>query len=382
MIAMNLQRLSHEIDATLNHPERYSSILISPHTPEILQQVGLEDLPILMSQNHVRNCLYQKDFSNPHFHGLTKQHLLEIPSQLANPAIIMDSLTDNKSILVVTNLTDADLFPIVVVLRVNGSGTYESNCYDSNYLTSTYGRASFQNFFERAAYQDKILYINKKRTQALEQCAQLQLLRAYSSILEFDAIIKQSFSARQAYNFNSYIYKAFLLDNVDDKKLASYELIVGVDNNSHNFIVYNARKKDEPKLYEVPFSRIHDINNHVETSLNYQLVSPGKYYVQNSMEDFVNYCQNKLPSKLAISSNLKDILNQIWCVEHLGVSKYFPAITKTTLLQKFFEIKQAVLLAQDSPCADETIQNTQINPSMHTPAARYFPTNSNPDLSL
>lgn len=302
MIAMNLQRLSHEIDATLNHPERYSSILISPHTPEILQQVGLEDLPILMSQNHVRNCLCQKDFSNPHFHRLAKQHLLEIPSQLANPAIVMDSLTDNKSILVVTNLTDADLFPIVVVLRVNGSGTYESNCYDSNDLTSTYGRASFQNFFERAVYQDKILYINKKRTQSLERCSQLRLLKAYTTNFEFNKIIRLSDNVSQgkAAYYNNFLHKSLVVEAPSHTRKAD-QFVVGVDLQQDRFVVFSQKNPVDYKLFSIPFDYLTHLNTYDGDGNRLRLVTPRPGSVANRLDDLSKHLSYQLPSKLNLN---------------------------------------------------------------------------------
>ncbi len=133
MIDMNLQRLSYEIDATLTHTELYKSVMVSAHTPEILQQVGLEDLPILMSQNHVRNCLSPKDITNPQFHGLTKNNLLQMPSFLNHPAILLDSLTDDQSIVIVSDSVDDDGLPIIAAIRSYGEGQYQLSTVQSNY---------------------------------------------------------------------------------------------------------------------------------------------------------------------------------------------------------------------------------------------------------
>ena len=76
----NIERLSHEIDEVLNHRLGIAdSIKICDHTPQILQQLGLKDLPILMSQNHVRNCLHKKGV-NPHWHGSVSYTHLTLPT--------------------------------------------------------------------------------------------------------------------------------------------------------------------------------------------------------------------------------------------------------------------------------------------------------------
>ena len=163
----NIERLSREIDEVLNHKLGIAdSIKICDHTPQILQQLGLKDLPILMSQNHVRNCLHEKG-ENLHWHGLSKQYLLEIPHLLSNPAIIMDSLSDDESILIVTNKVDSDKNPIIISLRAYGTGQYQLNQVLSNYLTSTYGKEAFKNFLDKHINQQKLLYVNKENVQSL-----------------------------------------------------------------------------------------------------------------------------------------------------------------------------------------------------------------------
>lgn len=187
----NIERLSREIDNTLNHPELYQSVMICEHTPQILQQLGLKDLPILMSQNHVRHCLHPKGKLS-YYHGLHKNDLILVPQNIAAPAIVMDSFTDDESILVITNTVDIDKLPIICVIRSDGEGIYKLSKMQSNYLTSMYGRSNFASFFQRALNQNKVLYLNYKKIQDLERCSQLQLLKAYPKNLVSGDILHQS----------------------------------------------------------------------------------------------------------------------------------------------------------------------------------------------
>lgn len=188
----NRERLSNEIEAVLNNElDIWESVMISPHTPAILQEIGLTDYPILMSQRHVRNCLHEKGKSS-RWHGLSKEYLSNIAEYLSNPAIIYDSLTGDESVVVVTDQVDSDKLPIIVSIKTNGSGQYEFNVISTNYLTSTYGHEHLENIIDRAIQGDDVLYVNKEKTQALEAFSSLQLLGRFSNSIEFNQIIHKS----------------------------------------------------------------------------------------------------------------------------------------------------------------------------------------------
>lgn len=104
----------------------------------------------------------------------------------------MDSLSDNKSIIVITNMLDNNKLPIIATLRANGEGQYKLKTISSNYMTSVYAKDNLENLIVRAVNTNNILYTNKEKIQSLGQCAQLQLLRAFHSGFEFNRIVHQS----------------------------------------------------------------------------------------------------------------------------------------------------------------------------------------------
>lgn len=169
------QRVSTEIkQVTDNILERHNSIKILDHTPQILQDVGCPDLPILFSQSHVRNCLHPKG-RNPHWHGLQKSTLENLPFLLSEPALIYDSLTSEDSIVLVLNEQDSDNLPIIASLTPNGSGQYLFEKLNSNYLTSVYGKNNLTDVLKRAYEADFILYLDMEKSQELHNLAGLQL---------------------------------------------------------------------------------------------------------------------------------------------------------------------------------------------------------------
>ena len=186
------KRILHEINDVLNdNSYRYDSVMISANTPKILQKLGLKNLPILLSARHIRNCLHAKE-SNPHWHGLSKQNIIDLKEELKEPTIVMDSFTDAKSVVVVTNIIDKEKFPVVAVLKADGAGRYKLKTISSNYMTSVYGKDNIENLIIKAISNNMLLYANKEKIQNPRQGAKLQLLRAFHSDFEFNKIIHQS----------------------------------------------------------------------------------------------------------------------------------------------------------------------------------------------
>lgn len=185
-------RLLDEINKCLNgEMNRYQSIKICNTTPLKLQNAGLKDKPILFSQGHLRNCLHTKG-KNPHWHGLEIKDVLSLQNDLENPAMIMDSFSDDYSVIVVTGNVDKEKNPIIASIRTDGSGQYNFEKINSNYLTSFYGKENFSNFISKSLDVDFMLYADKERIQNLEHFAKLQLLGNFSNDFEFNCILHQS----------------------------------------------------------------------------------------------------------------------------------------------------------------------------------------------
>lgn len=259
-------RLSQEIDNTLNHPELYKSVMICAHTPRVLQQLGLKDYPILMSQQHVRNCLHKKG-KNPHWHGLDKSDLMALIDQLQAPALVMDSLNDDCSIITVTDTVDKDNLPIIAALRCYGEGQYELATLQSNYLTSVYGKDRFNNFLGKHVQENAVLYADKEKIQSLEQFSQLQLLQAYSFCFGSNKIIHQSSNVGQAQDayyqaFQDYLYKSLVVEDATTHTMCAHQFIVGVDRDNARFIVFSDTNPVGYKLFAYPFAEaMHNMNS-------------------------------------------------------------------------------------------------------------------------
>ena len=180
---------AEQVNQAINHMLNPRNAIYVGATSDILQRVGLNDLPMLYTQRHLANALKSKEDGG---HGLTVNDILAMPEIVQHPALIMDSLTRNDSIVLVSDRLDGDGYPIIMAVRTNGTGTYDLEQIPSNFITSYYGRNdNFAGFIERAIAADKVLYINKKRSQALYRQAGLQLPYGFQR-LGYDTIIHTS----------------------------------------------------------------------------------------------------------------------------------------------------------------------------------------------
>lgn len=185
-----------DIDAYLARTfNRYSDLLVCAHTPKILQDIGLQDLPIMYNQKHLKNALKPKS-DGCHKHGLSLHNLYRIPEALKQPVMIIDSLSQSNSICVIIDDYDSDNFPLFVAIRPETNGKYiiEDEVHKNlmiNRMASVYGRDKFLNYIARAFADDKILYIDKQKSQEMFRVLQQQCTQGIN-ILNFNGIIHPS----------------------------------------------------------------------------------------------------------------------------------------------------------------------------------------------
>ena len=105
---------------------------------------------------------------------------------------------DKEAIIAVSDIVDANKNPIVVVVRPNGKGQLEAEPVDSNFIATMYGHENIDNQIYEALKQNKLLFIDKNKSQTLSPFAGLQLSRALDNsdsngiIHPSSAIVKSS----------------------------------------------------------------------------------------------------------------------------------------------------------------------------------------------
>lgn len=181
---------AEQVDEVLNGTaSRYNDLKVCD-TPQILLDVGCEQLPMLYTQKHLKKAIQTKDLKE-HTHGLDLKQIKALPSLIENPAMILDSTSRTDSILLVLPQVDKEKCPLVVTVKPNGNGKYNLDVIASNFITSIYGRENFSKFIERNIEMNNVLYCDKEKSQELFRVLGLQFPKGVNS-LDFNIIIHQS----------------------------------------------------------------------------------------------------------------------------------------------------------------------------------------------
>lgn len=182
---------SEQVDKALNGEwDRYNALYVGETSP-LMEELGLKQLPVLMTSKHLNDIVAEKSSSDRRKRGLTPDQVKSLGGILSDPAMVLDSAQRNDAIVFVSDQTDADGLPIVAAIRPNGSGVYEMTSQPTNFLLSMYGRENFDKFIESAARDGRILYVNKIKSQSLLGDAGVQFATGLSSA-DSDGIVHQS----------------------------------------------------------------------------------------------------------------------------------------------------------------------------------------------
>lgn len=146
-------------------------------TPEIVRSVGFSDSQIVMTQRHIRNCLATEETATPqdNHHDLPIDFMDNLPAYIENPAMVLSSMSQPDSVVVVTDCKDKKDRPIIIALKNAGTGTVGGKVITCNVVTSTYGKDSFCNFLNKSLQNNGLLFCDIKKSRDLVVSAGLQL---------------------------------------------------------------------------------------------------------------------------------------------------------------------------------------------------------------
>ena len=157
---------AEQVDEALSGKLPFYTSLKVCDTPQILIDVGCEQLPMLYTQKHLKNAILPPDERN-HRHGLEIEQIKRLPELLSYPVMIIDSPNRKDSIIVVTSEVDKSDNPIIASIKPTGEGRYEVENVSSNFITSVYGRNNFSEYFRRIVQSDNLLFCDKQKSQAM-----------------------------------------------------------------------------------------------------------------------------------------------------------------------------------------------------------------------
>ena len=151
-------------------------------TPPIYQELGFERLPVMITSKHLKTVMQDwGSDTSANYHGLTPDIIVQIPEAIKRPLIIMQSQNKEhpEDIIAVVELKDKDNKPIIIPFSPNKKGNFNDIEIDINLTKTIYGKDNFDRFINRAAQENRILFINSKNRDIVPP--ELQLLRNYKS---------------------------------------------------------------------------------------------------------------------------------------------------------------------------------------------------------
>lgn len=145
----------------------------------------LKDNPFTLIASKLDKIYNSSGKQKGNYHGL-QEMVKQLPEALENPLNIVQSTTDDNSIVVITHLSDQNDNIVIASVKIDGTGQVEienvNKNIDSNVLTSIYGRENydyqlkpradgkFTGWMEENAKNDRIIYdidggIKKQRVE-------------------------------------------------------------------------------------------------------------------------------------------------------------------------------------------------------------------------
>lgn len=156
----NTDIFSKQVDEVLKgtYPKR-DMLIVSKNTPQVLQDIGLNNLPITMTQKHLQTIMNSNgDYKGVNYHDLGIDLVKQLPNAISNPLNVLKSNTDSNSIVVITELVDKQDRPVIASIKVDGKGQINDIQIDTNVMTSAYGRNNYDKFMQENIAKGNLLY--------------------------------------------------------------------------------------------------------------------------------------------------------------------------------------------------------------------------------
>ena len=126
---------------------------------------------------------------NANKHGLTVEQIKALPKDRGEPFLIMDSATEQNSVVEYIQSVDKNNKPIMVAVKMDRPGQLDNQFIRANIVTSEYGRENFAEHVKLGISNNAILYYNEKRLLNLPVNPRIQFpsvvedLKPYNNIL-------------------------------------------------------------------------------------------------------------------------------------------------------------------------------------------------------
>lgn len=161
--------LDKQIDDVLNDtvPKDYTHVYLG-ETTKALKELGWNDLPMLMTNQHVYSVINEKKDKGArykkirNYHNLGKEKFMQVLEDIERPWMIIKSNNkeNNADLVMVSSVVDKNGNVVIAAVKPNGVGRKKTATLDANIMLSMYGKEALHNYVEKAGKENRIVKVN------------------------------------------------------------------------------------------------------------------------------------------------------------------------------------------------------------------------------
>lgn len=156
-LRIDSENFAKQVEAVENGTFPSEDMLTLGSTPKILQELGMKNLPITMTQKHLETISKKSGkYTNSNYHNLGIDTVKQLPEAIANPLNVLKS--HNNSYVIITSLADKQGQIVIASIRIDGKGIVNNIQIDSNVLTSAYGRKNYDDYMRKNIEAGNLIY--------------------------------------------------------------------------------------------------------------------------------------------------------------------------------------------------------------------------------
>jgi hypothetical protein len=157
IVQNDTERFSQQVDALMNGTfDKQNMVTVLSETPNVLQQLGFNNLPITITPNKLERVINEKGKQNREYHNLGIDVVKQLPDAITNPLDIIKS--HNNSVVLTTYLADKNENSVIVSIQLDGKGNINNIEIPTNVMTSAYGRNNYDNYMRKNIENGNLLY--------------------------------------------------------------------------------------------------------------------------------------------------------------------------------------------------------------------------------
>lgn len=167
-----MESFLQQIDKFYKSQLRSDALIYMGDTPKVLQDLGAEDLPLVMKQSNLRKCIRENRGSRS-AHNMPRIIVEQIPNQLNSPIVVAKDKSRN-AVAVILDCKDYDGNNILAAVHM-GNSIYNKRF---NEVKSFYGRCNLEPFLQKHLDAKELYVIDKEKAKKLSLTIGHQLSKA------------------------------------------------------------------------------------------------------------------------------------------------------------------------------------------------------------